>query len=126
MNGNMAHVPFFTRRTHWTKAVVTIQATSDGRVAAEAGSWVRACIERDAGEIRATRIGAPVVWFDGGGKKSNVVAVTLFDGTLGAFVIGWNKVRRIANAVRAVSTAIEGTKELAEPTTLGASGQRHC
>ena len=38
MNGNMAHVPFFTRSTHWTKAVVTIQATSDGRVAAEAGS----------------------------------------------------------------------------------------
>ena len=105
---------------------VEADAIDGSTVATKACVGIGTRVEWCGSQVGTSRIGTPVVWFDNGSSKSDLVAITFFDRTLGTFVIGWNKVRRIANAVRAVSTAIEGTKELAEPTTLGASGQCHC
>ena len=100
---------------------MAFNATSSACVSTQAGVGKGAGVEWCCSEVGTGRIRAPVVLFDDRGKKSNVVAVTLFDGTLGAFVIWWNEKGRVANAVRAVSTTIEGTKVLAETATLRAS-----
>ena len=58
--------------------------------------------------------------------KTNFVAITFFNGTFGTFAVGWNEIRWIADAARAVDTSIERAKVLTKTTSCGACDQRHC
>ena len=102
---------------------MTQNATSFCSVATKTGVWKRARVEWDSREVGTGWIRTVVAWIDDGCKESNLIAGTLFYGTLGTLMMEWKIVGWAANAPCAIDATVKCTKIFSETTTFGQNGE---
>ena len=92
-------------------------AIDGSTVATKACVGIGTRVEWCGSQVGTSRIGTPVVWFDNGSSKSDLVAITFFHRALGTFTIGWNEKGWATNALCAIVGTCKFANEFSSPTS---------